>query len=431
MRVPIQRIVPVPNNRTDQTTMFQQKKRQTAGRANRGGYVLILVVLLLFGIMAMAALVIDIGLARLTQRQMQTAVDGASLEGLRYRDSLWPEATGTDKDVERRNAASLTAARMFDDNLLADDDDPWNFGAGPIVEFSGGAGAPDFVASQFMTIPDPPVYKPNGTHKLRNNLTNVPAGDMLDGVYAMSPDPTASSEEIRDFHIEENDYSRKDFPTPATSISPSYPAFLVRMRRSNESFAGSDTASNGPALPYLFARGSLFNRSNDPTQAKLSNGIQVRATGISHAQPVVCLGANHPLFLEIAIDIDQWDVGAPVSWTATHVVSDGIVGEVANNPSMGTPPNRSGYVALYSTAAFNRVIGFGYASVDSVFSTVTKLPFDKTVTQIATENASAVFCRPLDSSIPSNELSLVFQERTNRLVKATRNDILLAPVSGR
>ena len=55
--------------------------RKTRGH-NRGGYVLVLFVLLLFGIFAMAALVIDIGFARLAQRQMQTAADAAALEGI-------------------------------------------------------------------------------------------------------------------------------------------------------------------------------------------------------------------------------------------------------------------------------------------------------------------------------------------------------------
>lgn len=396
------------------------RRRKQERQLRRGGYVLVLVVLLLFGIMAMAALVIDIGFARLTQRQMQTAVDGASLEGLRYRDGLWPEASDPNSDqydLERRNAASLTAARMFDDNLLADEADPWNFGAGPIVEFSGGAGAPDLVASQDMTIPATPVYKPTGSQQLKRNLgRNNADGDMLPGNYSVNSTS----------HQEDATYTRNDF-----AIADGGSAFLVRMRRSNESFVGSDTASNGPALPYLFARGSLFNRSNDPAQAKLNDGIQVRATGIAHAQPAVCIGANNPLLLGIAIEINQWEMGVPIPWIETRIADTGIIGEAALIPNTGTPPNQSGYVALFSAVAFNRVIGFGYAAVDSPTSTVTKLLFNNVVTQIATENASAVFCRPLDANIPSAELVLVFQERTTRLLNSSRNDILLAPVSGR
>jgi uncharacterized membrane protein len=54
----------------------------------RRGYTLVFFAMFLFGFMALAALVIDIGFARLTQRQMQTAVDAAALEGLRFRDEV-------------------------------------------------------------------------------------------------------------------------------------------------------------------------------------------------------------------------------------------------------------------------------------------------------------------------------------------------------
>ena len=55
-------------------------------RPDRAGYALVLFVMMFFGLMGLAALVIDLGFARLAQRQMQTAVDSAALEGLRWRD---------------------------------------------------------------------------------------------------------------------------------------------------------------------------------------------------------------------------------------------------------------------------------------------------------------------------------------------------------
>ena len=54
-------------------------------RTDRAGYALVLFVMIFFGLMGLAALVIDMGFARLAQRQMQTAVDSAALEGLRWR----------------------------------------------------------------------------------------------------------------------------------------------------------------------------------------------------------------------------------------------------------------------------------------------------------------------------------------------------------
>ena len=63
-------------------------------RHARRGYVLVMVAMLAFAFFALAALVIDMGMVRLTQRQMQSATDSAALEGLRFRDGipsvLWP-----------------------------------------------------------------------------------------------------------------------------------------------------------------------------------------------------------------------------------------------------------------------------------------------------------------------------------------------------
>ena len=66
---------------------------------------LVLFVMMFFGLMGLAALVIDMGFARLAQRQMQTAVDSAALEGLRN-DPTTP--TG-------RQQASQIVADMFTD----------------------------------------------------------------------------------------------------------------------------------------------------------------------------------------------------------------------------------------------------------------------------------------------------------------------------
>ena len=57
-----------------------------ARRANRAGYVLVMFVMMFLCLMAVAALVIDMGFARLAQRQMRSATDSAALEGLRWRD---------------------------------------------------------------------------------------------------------------------------------------------------------------------------------------------------------------------------------------------------------------------------------------------------------------------------------------------------------
>ena len=52
-----------------------RRRRSRFQGGNREGYAAVLFVMLFFGLMGLAALVIDIGFARLAQRQMQTAVD--------------------------------------------------------------------------------------------------------------------------------------------------------------------------------------------------------------------------------------------------------------------------------------------------------------------------------------------------------------------
>ncbi|MFN5957579.1 MAG: pilus assembly protein TadG-related protein, partial [Planctomyces sp.] len=62
------------------------RRRDLRGRAGRRGNILLGFAILLFAIFALAALVIDLGVRSMTQRQMQTAVDAAAVEGLRFRD---------------------------------------------------------------------------------------------------------------------------------------------------------------------------------------------------------------------------------------------------------------------------------------------------------------------------------------------------------
>ena len=90
---------------------------------HRAGYTLVFFAMLMFALMGLAALVIDLGFARLTQRQMQTAVDAAALEGLRGK--------GTKSDADRQDAAREIAGWHFDDDLnAAFDDGAFDSGSG-------------------------------------------------------------------------------------------------------------------------------------------------------------------------------------------------------------------------------------------------------------------------------------------------------------
>ena len=162
-------------------------------RNHRRGYTLAFFAMLLFTFMALAALVIDIGFARLTHQQLRIAADSAAVEGLRGEGVL-------DYD-ERRTAARDFVHWHFDDDLdstgtyPADDDGAFDtgsgqFGGGPLVQFTGGAGDPSLAASQRMEVDSSSaVYKPQvqsgvaslaGSFQvaLRRGRTDTPATDL-------------------------------------------------------------------------------------------------------------------------------------------------------------------------------------------------------------------------------------------------------------
>ncbi len=386
------------------------------GSTRRSGYVMVLFAMLLFGIMAMAALVIDIGFARLAQRQMQSAADSGALEGLRFRDQLPPEPQSEDLDEARRLQARKVVSQLFDDNLLEDETDSFNFGAGPVVKFqastsNGGVYANEFIFDpenpssdpKIGSLPKVPIYKP----VLETNITNRKDGDMVaGGNYNATND-----------HGENEFYDRQDFDPN----DPANDVFLVRMRRTGESFEPG-VGTSGPRLPYLFARGSLMfdvdeNSSDDPRRL-IDTGIKVRATSIATLQPVVCVGDKNvdldiPGKLDVAVPLLDWQ--AEEGTTFLKYDNNAIGGEVdANIP--GEPNGTLGYVAIYDPDAGNRVIGFGPASITAGrFNLHT--PFE-------TPNASAVFCYPFQSS--SADDHLVFKSR-----KANRDVLYQVPVSVR
>jgi hypothetical protein len=356
---------------------------------------------------------------------MQTAVDSAALEGLRFRDEdVFQEATSQDVARSRRQRASDRVAWHFDDDLLATDEDAIGFGAGPIVEFSGGAGVPDLVASQEMTIPPEPFYKPIGTAALRLNEGNDPAGDMVAGNFV----PAAT-------HEVDAGYRRNDFD-PAVDGN----AFLVRMRRSGEVFfpgiddSGNRSSSGGPPLPYLFGRGSLIDRR------LVASGITVRATAIADARPVVCVGARHPGALgslELAVSMADWeklgvDVEDDDGEATFHRFSGFAIGyEVKHDPvPIETIETATGYVAIFSPQADSRVIGFGCVSIDQSGVDDSGVEIKKMFAEgkplIAPENASAVFVHPIAG--PREGMAQVI--RLNR-ESTGRADILHAPVLAR
>lgn len=345
--------------RIDQETMGYPIKRRSIKRNRRGGYVLVLVVLLLFGIMAMAALVIDIGFARLTQRQMQTAVDAASLEGLRG-------APAMSYDQRQTNAEQMMGW-LFDDDLDPSNGDDGiagnggQFGAGPLVDFSGSAGDPVLVASQLMVVdPSNPVYKPS---IIRQNET-------LD-------------------------------------------AFEIELRRGANDLSDANLISNGPAVPYLFARGSLVNRSS------IANGITVRATGVARQRRVVRVGLpvlDIPGAIPLAYFLTDWGV-SPTNPRAL-LAAPTKIGQLVSPLGAGDP-NQTGYCAVFTQiGGVDRVIGFGWVGSGGPTT-------DEGV--VAVHNTTARL------SEAWSELGILLTDDRNAILAAHGSypRPLLAPVSGR
>lgn len=262
----------------------------------RRGAVLVYVAPLFFVCMAMAGMVIDLGLVRVTQRQMATATDTAALEGLRGQDDFTiPDPQ--QRDQARRQAAHDMVNRLYNDNLSTDDDATYHGGAGPAFVLSGGVGLAN--ALQTITPANPPFYRPS----LQLNLENQPNGDMAAGTFGLNPAWPSGN-----FYDEDQSYNRYDFQY--NQPGQTYPAgqgvdFLVRLRRSNNlrwtpaPVAGNDAepgvSSHGAALPLLFARGSTV-AGGDPAAgySPRFHGVTVRTTSIAQGRPTVAVGRLIP-----------------------------------------------------------------------------------------------------------------------------------------
>ena len=126
-----------------------------SGRALRSrerGSSLILALLLFVAIFGIAALTIDLGFARLTQDEMQTAADAASLDGLRF-------AAAQDRPTGAAVAQSMATLTFIDPSGLTVQ------GPGPEVDLD--AGLTDIHASQDITnerVAPPPSLQDNSAN---------------------------------------------------------------------------------------------------------------------------------------------------------------------------------------------------------------------------------------------------------------------------
>ena len=367
--------------------------------------------MIVFGLMSLLGVIVDMGYARLSQMLMQNAVDSASIHGL----------------GANRAEAKKFLEWHFDSSPFDSLPNDGTYGAGPVVELTGGIGDADASA----LIQSVGLYLPNA----QLNQSNFEFGDMVVGDYLGG----AASEDAN--------YLRPDFVPNQDGE-----AFLVRLRRTVDASdwpnAGSvldrviGVSSSGPPIPFLFARGGLMT-GGDPTAgySPRHHGLTVRATSIALLRPVLSVGvgaADLPGVTAFAIEVNLLDspfesntLGAicvqadgttqegltvyPVAFTSTvvHVGDFLAAGDMISTAS--------GYAPM--TDPSGRVIGFLEASLLS--SDDANCEFELTlqsVPRVAPENASASLRSehpPLTDSIWNLHDTL------------SRRVALLAPISAR
>ncbi len=419
-----------------QPTAPRGQRNPPSRRRQQAGYALVLVVLLLFGLMGLAALVIDVGFARLAQRQMQTAVDAAALEGLRFRDEIPehiaemiedaggdapPEGDRSDpawREYARRWLASRMVNETFEDYIDPNTGEQIRYGAGPEIEFEGGFGPEELAAGQTVKLDRLGVWTPS----LQLNSRNHHYGDVVAGKYDYDPlqegvPAELPGRETQDYQV--TGFEPKPEGTPPQELADA-PALLVRLRRTNN-FSGWDeehgVSSHGPTLPFMFARGALIGKVPDAQYSPRENGITVRALAIAEARPAVAVGVARSRALGdqfdllgaelLAVRTSVWnslprDDGDPSSDQSEVVSVDGVdVGSVAvalryigeRVTLTDQPISAKGYLPIFHEVnGVDRVVGFGFADV--VLESPTEVRLKKLVTEsslgaIAPENASA------------------------------------------
>ncbi len=338
-----------------------------AAPRGRRGVVVLFVAFVFIAFLGLCAVVVDLGIARTTQLQMQTSADVAALEGLSGRDAPVP-----DPDQQRRQTASLLAQLVFDEDLdPATGPDQYRLGAG-LVLGTGVSGVNDPTGG--VLYPGAP-WIPSLQLNVASNLQN---GDLVAGAFT-ALDPTDPSRV--DWHDESSDYSRLDFSPEGRGT-----AFLARLRRTRpnqplDRVAGVSSA--GPTLPDLFGLGSAALGTPDPAAYDpRRDGITVRAAAIADARPVTAAGLARPGLPGLAplatgatgsevrwlsFDAAAWaavPVGGP--FTAVLEGSGAISGTAAGLGLAGTP--RLGALAfegpvLIPGAPSPELDGLAYASL--------------------------------------------------------------------
>jgi hypothetical protein len=369
---------------------------------------LVFFVLMLFGVAAMA---VDLGLAFLTQVQMQNAADSAALEGLRQTSACDPSDT-TCIDAAR-DAASMMAGWSFDadfdlnnDNQDPGNPDPRRIGGG-LLEFSG---------TEQTEMQGLPLFDPNSTQLYRptlaRNSANAASGDLVRGRVCH---PESTCDPWTDpAHDELPDYSVRDF-TPSTTTDPAAnTSFLVRVRRTGVADSTQGETS-GPTLPFLFARGTFVHKDDNTTTNPSGydprlNGLSVRALSIADSRLAMSVGVPRsgiPGVTNFSVSSSCWGTANPFDPQACAIGSIRgralSVGQITPAGS-SIDPGTNLFLPIFAPES-NVVIAYGAVDVPDANTVIKKTGV------IASANASAVF-RGFDPMLSPADVAAVEAART-------------------
>lgn len=297
----------------------------------RRGGILILVVMLLFVMFALAALLIDVGMARLTQARMQSVTDAAALDG------GWQMALGSDQSTIRNSVADRT------DELF----ETWS---PKRIEFEGGYDLDgDGILESSQTINTSTIgemIRPS----VNRNLSNESSGDIVLGNYDQTVIPNA-------LPGLPTGYDRSpSFIPDATDPN----SVLVRLRRTDEQSIPGGTSDGN--LPYLWSRGSLLGFGLK------GQGIAVRSETIAKLSPATAVGSATNALLPPVLS-----AAIPQTEVISETFSRASLMTFADSPQIGatvidTPTatlTGIGYlpIAKQMSSGQWQVIGFMFANV--------------------------------------------------------------------
>lgn len=238
-------------------------RARSRSQETRRGATLVLAILLIVVILALAGLVIDLGIARLTHARMQTLADVAAVEGLRFRDSTVPHhdpvTLPAERDQQRRQWVNEMLAMAYE-TLPS-----------KTVKLSGGVevGNSGYLALRTLE-PEPERLIPQLEIDASLNEVNP---EMASGQYGLNA--SYSNDETLDAVAAPGVYERRDFVRASVEEAPLANAFMIQLRRTADNVDPDDLLSRGGPLPFLFAAGSLVDLG------QFAQGIPLRAPAVA------------------------------------------------------------------------------------------------------------------------------------------------------